>query len=202
MKRWWYVLIGPLTLGTLAWTAFLYLGTRAQKRSWLAISGIYLAIAVANGVLTSIAENETDESSIAGFVWIALAGASLAHTLALRGRFEERLEMLEDPVLDAAEDRAERQAHAREMVAEDPGRARKLGIGRPDLEQSFHAGLVDVNSAPTEVIAQVAGITQDAALVVAFARPYSSFEDMDLVVNLPPEQLGKLREVAVFLPVD
>ena len=202
MKRWWYVLIGPLTLGTLAWTAFLYLGTRARQRSWLLIAGVYLVIAVANGVLTSVAENDTDESSMAGFVWIALAGASLAHTLALRGRFEERLEMLEDPALDAAEDRAERQAHARTIVAEDPRRARKLGIGRPDLQQSFHAGLVDVNNAPPRVIAEVARLPADVVDLIVTGRPYSSVEDLDLVVNLPREQLGKLRDVAVFLPVD
>ena len=202
MKRWWYVLIGPLTLGTLAWTAFLYMGTRARKTAWLALSGVYLTVAVVGGVLTAVADEESALSVLAGFIWIALAGASLAHTLALRGSFEERLAMLEDPRLDAAEDQADREAYARELALSEPARARELGIGRPDLPQSFHAGLVDVNSAPAAVIADVAGLPGQAAQLVVAGRPYTSLEDMDLVVNLAPDQLARLRDVAVFLPAD
>jgi hypothetical protein len=197
VKRWWYVLIGPLTLGILAWVAFLFMGVRGRKPLWLAYAGIYLAVAVAGAVLTEL---EGEDASFSGFIWIALMGASLAHTLALRGAFEERMEMLDDPALDAAEDAADRREHAREIVASDPARARELGIGRPDLPQSFHAGVIDVNGAPPEWIARVGGLSSEVVDLIAAGRPYSSLEDMDLVVNLPPRDLERLRDVAVFIP--
>lgn len=199
MKRWWYVLLGPLTLGIVAWASFLYLGIRARKPQWLGLAAAYFAAAVGAAVLMEI---EGEDATFSGFIWIVLAVGSFVHTLALRGEFEERMQLLEDPALDAAEDRLERQAHARELAASDPERARKLGVGRPDRKNAFHAGLVDLNSAPAAVIADVAGISRNAADVIVAGRPYSSVEDMDLVVNLPAAELAKLRDVAVFLPVD
>lgn len=197
MRRWWYVLVGPLTLGILAWTAFLYLGIRARKRTWLGYAAIYLAVAIAGAAL---AQSEGDDASGSGFIWIGLMGASFMHALALRKPFERRMRTLEDPALEAAETRAERRELARAMAADDPKRARELGIGRPDLERSFHAGLVDVNSAPTGVIAEVAGLPRESAETIAAGRPYSSIEDLDLLVNLPREQVSRLRDVAVFIP--
>ena len=199
MKRWWYVLIGPLTLGIVAWAAFLYMGIKGRQRLWLTFAAAYFAAAVGGAILMEI---EGEDATFSGFVWIVLAVGSFVHTLALRPAFEERMELLEDPSLDVAEDRAERQQHAREIAASDPRRARQLGIGRPDREHAFHAGLVDVNGAPPGVIAEVAGVSRETAEMIVAGRPYSSVEDLDLVVNLPREQLAKLRDVAVFLPAD
>ena len=197
MRRWWYVLIGPLTIGIVAWAGFLYLGIRGRKRSWLALAGLYFAGAVVGAVWSEL---EGPDQSNSGFVWICLAAASFVHTLALRREFEERLDLLDDPELDAAEDRAARQEHAREIARDDPDRARKLGIGRPDRPKAFHAGLIDVNAVPAEWVARVAGLPRETAEMVVAGRPYSSLEDLDLVVNLPAEQLTQLRHVAVFLP--
>ena len=197
MRRWWYVLIGPLTLGMLAWVAFLFLGIRARKPLWLAFAAIYLAITIATGILVEI---ESEDENLSGSIIIALMGGSGAHALALRRPYEERMELLEDPEIDAAEDRVERQDLAREIARDDPGRARRMGIGRPDRDRAFHGGLVDVNGAPAEWIARVAGIPRESADLITAGRPYTSVEDMDLVVNLPPDQLAKLRDVAVFLP--
>lgn len=191
------MLLGPLTIGTVAWASFLYLGVRGRRRLWVAFAGLYFAAALAGAVIMEI---EGEDATFSGFIWIALAVGSFVHTLALRPAFEERLELLDDPSLDAAEDREARRDHARELARTDPARARRLGIGRPDLANAFHAGLVDVNSAPAAAIAEAGGVSLEAAEVVVAGRPYSSLEDMDLVVNLPREQLARLRDVAVFLP--
>jgi hypothetical protein len=44
-----------------------------------------------------------------------------------------RLEALDNPRLEAAEERLEETGVARHIAAEDPEKARRLGVGRPDL---------------------------------------------------------------------
>ncbi len=79
-----------------------------------------------------------------------------------------------------------------------------MGVGRPDVPLSFDAGLIDVNSAPVEVLARLPGIDEKLARRIASARDeigaFSSLEDMDLLLNLPESTLVRLRDVAVFVP--
>jgi hypothetical protein len=57
------------------------------------------------------------------------------------------------------------------MWVSDPSLARELGVGRPDLRRGFDdGGLVDLNSAPAAVIAQVCGIDPQQAETIVAAR--------------------------------
>jgi DNA uptake protein ComE-like DNA-binding protein len=201
LRSWWIVLSALMWLN---WTAFLYAGLRARHRRWLVYAVVYLAVSTVSIALI-VAFHEDEWQSDAG-AWIGLAswGVSFVHALAIRGEFLDRLEALEDPRLEAAEDRLRRTELARRIAAEDPRRARRLGIGRPDVDGAFDGGLVDVNHASWEAIARLPGIDKRLARRIVELRDelqgFSSLEDMGHVLDLPAPTVDRLRDRTVFLP--
>jgi DNA uptake protein ComE-like DNA-binding protein len=110
-----------------------------------------------------------------------------------------------DPAVAAVLAARARRAEARALAAQDPVMARELHIGRPDLESSYDdGGLVDLNSAPTAVIARVCDIEPAAAQAIAEARErVGSFSNLDEVLVISEVSLGSwalLREHAILLP--
>jgi DNA uptake protein ComE-like DNA-binding protein len=105
-----------------------------------------------------------------------------------------------------AQRRLAARAMGRKMVSEEPDRARQMGVGRPDLKEAFDAELVDLNSAPASAIASVCGVSSATAQRIVDARAgtegFSSVEDMDLLLNLPPAEVARLHDAAVCVPVD
>ncbi len=201
--RTWWVFVPLLTVGMLSWAVFLYAGIRTRRRLWLLFAGVYLAalliaFAVGNG------HNDDAQANIEGAMLICLAGAGSAHALGIRREFLAATGELDDRGLETAEHRLAVQDRGRRLVAEDPIRARRLGVGRPDVPKSFDAGLIDVNSAPAEVLGRLPGIDEALARRIAAARDelgqFSSLDDLDLVLDLPEATLEKLRDVAVFVP--
>jgi len=197
----WWVVLPPLTLGLGAWASFLYVGLRARNRGWLIASGVYLAaIFVAFGVDAAVGKAEWS-GTLAGFVLIALMIGGLAHAIAIRSRFYAAVGGETEHDYDAAQRRLAAREMGRKMVEDDPDRARQMGVGRPDLPEAFDAELVDLNSAPAKVIVNVAGVTKATAERVVAARQesgeFSSVEDMDLLVDLPPDEIAKLRDAGV-----
>jgi DNA uptake protein ComE-like DNA-binding protein len=89
-------------------------------------------------------------------------------------------------------------------LADDPRRARALGVGRPDLEDAFDGGLIDVNGAPEAVLRRLPGY--DAALagrtvdVRDELGGFASLEELGALLELTGPQVEALREQAVFLP--
>ena len=79
-----------------------------------------------------------------------------------------------------------------------------MGIGRPDLAGAFDGGLVDVNSAAAEVLAELPGMDADRAVEIAKfrsqVRAFSSLEDMGSALDLPAPLVEELRGHVVFLP--
>ena len=135
-----------------------------------------------------------------------LAGGGLAHCLAIRGSFYSAIADAQQIEYDAAERRLAARELGRKTVAEDPSRARQLGIGRPDLKDAFDAALVDLNSAPAPVIASVCGVSAATAQRIVDAREktgeFSSVEDLDLLVDLPTDQVARLKDAGVCVPRD
>jgi hypothetical protein len=201
----WWLLLPPLSIGLFTWAAFLYIGIKAHKRSWLIAAGIYLsALFVAFGVDAAAGEAEWS-STLAGLVLFALAGGGLAHAVAVRSSFNAAIGGGEiESEYDAAERRLAAREEGRKIAAEDPDRARQLGIGRPDLKNSFDAELVDLNSAPPEVIASVTGVSVAVASRIVAAQDemgdFNSVEDLDLLVDLALEDVTRLKDAGVCVP--
>lgn len=74
---------------------------------------------------------------------------------------------------------------ARAIARRDPAMARELRIGRPDLPRQYDdGGLVDVNSAPAEVLQQSLGLTSaESAKVVEARQELNKFEHPDDLLN-------------------
>lgn len=75
---------------------------------------------------------------------------------------------------------------ARDLARRDPQMARDLRIGRPDLPRQYDdGGLVDVNSAPSDVLQGALGLTNDQATQLIDARQHvGRFEHPEDLVNL------------------
>jgi hypothetical protein len=72
-----------------------------------------------------------------------------------RKPYLRRLDMIDDPALQAAQSAEERRAYARTLALRNPQFARDAGIGR---RGGFdEGGVVDVNHAPVEDIADLPG---------------------------------------------
>lgn len=109
---------------------------------------------------------------------------------------------------EAAIERVRRQrtlrGRARELAARDPGLARELGIGRPDLPRQYNdGGLVDVNHAPADVLTLLPGITPELAVRIERVRGetggFMSAEELAAVAGLPPTLTADLGDYAVFI---
>ncbi|WP_198319443.1 hypothetical protein [Actinopolyspora erythraea] len=112
----------------------------------------------------------------------------------------------QDPAVAAVLAARRRREESRALAAEDPLMARELGIGRPDVTRKYDdGGLVDLNSAPAEVIAQVCGLDVQAATEIERARAhqpggFSSVDEVLVLLELPVGAWDALRDRAVLLP--
>jgi hypothetical protein len=198
----------PLTLLLwLNWSAFVYAGLRARRRLWLGFGGAYLAASVASIVFLVLDPDDpvdTWREDTGAMIMIFGCILAFVHALAIRRPYLNRMDALDDPRLEAAEDRLLRRERALEIVGEDPERALDLGIGRPDLRGAYHGELVDVNHAPAKVLNRLPGFDDKLARRIVKVREeingFSSLEDFGHVMNMPPSQVDRLREEVVFLP--
>ena len=182
---------------------YLYLGVRTGRRKWYALSGIAGVVYVVGFALA--ASGPTNSSTVTTDV-----GATLVLTVWIGGLVHAaiiwalKLDTPSDPELADERERERQRAFGRRMLATDPATARRLGIGRPDLPGSNDCHLMDFNHVPEECLAGVGGISPEmAGLIVATRQhvgPFSSINDMGLVLDLPPQAVDHLQAVAVFLP--
>lgn len=205
VRSWWVLLA---LLGWLNWTAFLYAGLMSHNRRWLWWSGIYLVLSAASlGLIlgrdpTGSADSWDEQLG----AWLGLFswGVSFVHALAVRKEFLERVEVLDDPALGAAEAKLRRRELARRLAKENPARARELGIGRPDVAGAFHGGLIDINHAPADTIDRLPGMNKQLARRIVQVREeingFSSLEDLGHVLNLPAPLVDRMRPRVVSLP--
>jgi DNA uptake protein ComE-like DNA-binding protein len=70
--------------------------------------------------------------------------------------------------------------------------------------QADDYGLVDVNHTAAAGLQQIPGVTAALAGRIVDQRGqcggYSSIEDLGLMLDLPPDAVDQMREVAVFIP--
>jgi hypothetical protein len=196
-----WAILPVISLGLLSWAVFLLVAVRTGARRYRIVTAVYLAVAVVAGAL--VAAKPAGHSWVndaAGFLFILLAGGGAVHVLASRSDYTR---LMSDPRLLAAEQRADLRARALAMVRDDPRRALELGVGRPDVEGAFDAGLVDCNHAGVKALERLPGIGPALAARIIDLRGASGFrslEDLDLVLDLDEPTLARLREVAVFIP--
>jgi hypothetical protein len=108
-----------------------------------------------------------------------------------------------DPAIAAILAARARREEARRLAAADPRMARELRIGRPDLSRAYDdGGLVDLNSAHPQVIADVCEIDLATATLIADARvrlPIATVDDVFSVTDIPYPLWDRIRDRAVVI---
>jgi hypothetical protein len=211
----WYFVLPIASVGFLAavpfWHAASRLGRRELRKPALAYTaaGVYLAVLAALSPppqADGTSGNETLSRIFAFSALIIIVAACIQLRSLRRAVYggEGVVPVHADPVVARALGARARRAETRQLLARDPGLQRDLGIGRPDLNRGYDdGGLTDVNTAPAEVIMQVADIERgDAEAIVAgrTARGGSWYDMAELIDNVPlsPSAREQLQERAVF----
>jgi hypothetical protein len=172
-----------------------------KLRSW--VHGVAGAAYLATLITVFAADPSSAElPDRAGGLLFGLMIVPTAHALAIRRRvFEpERI----DPAIAAALQARQRREEAMAIVARDPGLAREVRIGRPDLPRRLDdGGLVDLNHVPGEVLVKALGLSEADASRILEARDqlggFSSAEEVIAFTDLSPALVEGIRDRLVFL---
>ncbi len=200
-RKLWWVVLALVPFGLAGWLGVIYAGARMGRRSWIVLGAVYAAVLVAAFSIDGPDGSFADSLSFG--LALATWAAQLVHTMFAIPAY---LRFVEPP--DAERLRAERVAQrrdeARRLAREDELRALELGVGRPDLPDSFDGGLVDLNNAPAEAIASVPGIDRALADRLVAVREeihgFSSLEDAGHVLDLDAPTIDLMRRHVVVLP--
>lgn len=197
--RWPWLSLIPIGLG--AW-APVYAGVRARRLSWVLWGVVWSAFVVA-GFLKDSLGGQSGHDSVAGVLLIVGWIGAIATSFVIRGSEEHD----GSPLLAAAKGAEQRLADRRRalgIAAENPRLALEMGIGRPDVDGAFDAGLVDVNNAPGSALARLPGVDGALAQRIADVREhaggFASLEDLGATLDLPGDLVEGLRDRVVFLP--
>ncbi|WP_084725534.1 ComEA family DNA-binding protein [Streptacidiphilus melanogenes] len=190
--------VGMGTAAVAGWAAW-----RLRSRVVAALAAVDAAVTVAALWLAQAPADSPQNSAAGALIVTVLVGGGLATTFALRPRLVGP--SAQDPAVTAALDRRNRRAQARELVERDPGLARELGIGRPDLTHQYDdGGLADINHAPAPVLAGLPGMTPEYAERIVAARGerggFGSVAELEVWADLPPGVAEELADRVVFLP--
>ena len=203
MPRGRWVIASLIPFGWLTWLGLSFAGLHAKRPLWVAFGVMYGLIAAVSIVVTELDEDTNGTVDDLGFLLMFIGwGAGIAHSFVIRKAYLRRMAILEDPALQAAQVSSERQAYARELVRRNPELARQAQIGR---RGGFdEGGVVDVNHAPVEDIADLPRINPATARRVVAVREelggFSSLEDFGMTMDLPGDVVESLRGRTVFLP--
>lgn len=180
----WYYLVAVFSFGVLAAIPFWHAFARARRPALLRLALLYTAADVAVVVLASLVQRNAAgeavgaagkalESAYVILTLVVLVAACIQYRSVRRQAFgiRPRLAADDDPAVARALQARARRQESRALAAKDPGLARELGIGRPDLRRGYDdGGLVDLNSADATLIASVAGIPLPDARAIVAAR--------------------------------
>ncbi len=209
VTRWsWVWAAAPLvTLGFATWAVFLYAAIR-RRSAWLGVAAAgYAAVLAVFVIADNPASRGPEAKGIGTVAWLVGMIGGFAHALAIRSQVFSDGEPPADEALQHAEEQAEQRhklrAEARELAARDPARARELHIGRPDLWRDFDdGGLVDVNHAPSHILATLPGMTAELADKAVQLREqrgsFVSADDLSQALGLDPEGTADLADVTIY----
>lgn len=202
----WYFALTVVSLGLLAWIPFVHAASRLRRRSasWFAV--IYVVADIVAYVLLAAERSSDAVAVVAGLTLIVITAAACVQLVPLRRAVygTGQGEVSTDPVAAVKAARS-RRAEARELAGKDPLMARELRIGRPDLPHTYDdGGLVDLNSAPPEVIAETCGLSASAAAAIVSARSdcggFLAVDDVFLLSEIPVNTWDVIRDRGVVLP--
>nr|WP_238342363.1 helix-hairpin-helix domain-containing protein [Actinopolymorpha rutila] len=217
-----WALLPIYLVGFLSWVPVLHAWTRLRRRAllnWtLAIGGTTALAFVLLMLDPSSSDSDSSDSALVGLATTLLVAAMIAGSIQ---SFRLRREVFGDTgrgaqVVGASdwhsmaavaqvEHARARRAEARALVEKDPGMARELRIGRPDLPNRAYdnGGLVDVNHASAQAMVDMLELRPAYAEEIVRAREeaggFSGAAELGAYTSLPAPIVDGLGERAVFL---
>jgi DNA uptake protein ComE-like DNA-binding protein len=196
-----------LTLGYA--TPFTFAAAALWRRSahLMVSTAVYLGVfAAAMFLLPDIGKDDGTQRTV-GVLLFVLAVVGCGHAFLFRRRvFDPHgLSAVDnEAVVERVKRRRLLREKARELAAADPGLAKELRIGRPDLPRQYNdGGLVDVNHAPVEALTTLPGITPELAEKIERVRAetggFMSAEELSAVAGLPASLTNDVADYAVFI---
>ncbi|XVQ13564.1 ComEA family DNA-binding protein [Spirillospora sp. CA-255316] len=197
-----------LTLGYA--TPFTFAVAALWRRSvHLAVaSAIYVAVFVLMLTLLPGIDKEPDGTQGAvGVLTFLLAVVGCGHAFAIRRKVFDPHGLSgvdNEAAIEAVRRQRALRQKARELAAGDPGLAKELRIGRPDLPRQYNdGGLVDVNHAPAEALTLLPGVTPEMAVRIERVRAetggFMSAEELSALAGLPAALTAEVADYAVFI---
>lgn len=219
--RWWYYVVTIGTVGLFAWVPFLHAAIRLKtayaRLLALLFGGLDLLIYVLLALTPKDSQGHANGGTISfvgGLLAIGTIIVGCVMLASLRGPTSATATASAplpptvpgpnvDPAIRAALAARARREESRKLAAGDPLLARELRIGRPDLTRDYDdGGLVDLNSAPAAVIAEVCGIPGEVAAAIVDARAdrtFANVEELFVVADVPVNTWDRIRDRAVLV---
>lgn len=194
-----------LTFGLGSPISFLYGGFRAKSNQLIFAGAGYGASYLA--VFGLLFSGSTPAIMLGVLLFLALWLTSSVHAVAVRRQvFPRRTarDRANAHAVQMAQYRRSLREQARQLLADDPGLAVELCIGRPDLPRAYDdGGLIDVNHVPGPTLALLPGMTDELVQRVLNVREnqggFVSAEEMGIDADLPPDVVQRLAEYVVFI---
>jgi DNA uptake protein ComE-like DNA-binding protein len=219
--RWYYVVV-IATMGLFAWVPFLHAATRLRTTKARLLLLLFGALDVLMYVLlATMPENAQGQvangplATIGGLLALGIMIVGCLQLVSLRRMIYEGAPVdvgpatqhpAVDPAIQAVLAGRARRDEARKLAAQDPLLARELRIGRPDVAKDYDdGGLVDLNHAQAEVIAETCGIPVEVAAIIVRARvqrgeSFANVDELFVMAELPVATWDSIRDRAVLLP--
>jgi hypothetical protein len=211
----WYFVLTILSAGFLAAVPFWHAAVRLGRREVRTLALAYTAADVYLVVLMSLTPPQRADgssgngtlSTIGGFSVLFVVVLACIQLRSLRREVYGGHGVVAahaDPVVARALAARSRREETRQLLERDPALRRELGIGRPDLRRGYDdGGLIDINTAPVDVIARVCDIEPgyaDAIVAGRTARGGTWFNIGELLIDvpLPPHVQEQVQERAIF----
>ncbi|MBN1093318.1 helix-hairpin-helix domain-containing protein [Blastococcus sp. TML/M2B] len=209
----WYLVLAIASAGIFAAVPFWHAATRLGRRDVRTLALTYTAAGIYLVVLFSLMPPQQPDGTSGNPTLSTIGGLSALFVIVMACIQLRPLRRAvyggggvvpvhADPLVARALAARARREETRRLIEANPGLQRELGIGRPDLGRGYDdGGLIDVNTAPAEVIARVTGIDAVAAEAIVQRRAIGPWYDMaELVVRVPltASALESLQERAVF----
>ena len=202
------------SIGFLSFVPFLaYAVIQRRARDWV-VFAVYLVATVAMIVALGAVNSNSGAGAGVGVFIVALAGCAAVHA-AIVFRPSRSLSPLAASMplsprqrnreaVAQAEGRIERRKDARHLLKTNPGLAKDLRIGRPDLPREYDdGGLVDVNHVPGAVLATQLGLSAAEVSDVLAARDklgrFGSSDELGAYTSLAPDRVDELRDLMIFV---
>ena len=192
------------------WGALTETENQSFRRRMFVVTGVFAAVEVLAFVLVGISPKDEEDvptdvtGNLGGALLLSLWLGGIATMIWLLVRTAQRNARDTLPGVAAELERRRLRQEYRELAAQDPALAVRIGVGRPDLARDFDdGGLLDLNNVGRDHLLRGLPMAAEEAQRVAEARDllgrFVSVEEVGSYALLPDPTTERLRDIAIFL---